>query len=103
MALRAPWCPGVVRLVMAATEPAKVPEAVIAGLRARERDGFVELPSNRLLQVGDKVRIVRGPFLDQFALYAGQTAHERVAVLLTLLGSSQRRVELPRGDIAHVE
>jgi transcriptional antiterminator RfaH len=95
------WCPGVVRLVMAATEPAKVPETVISSLRARERDGFVVLPSS-VLQVGDQVRIVRGPFTDQLALYAGQTAQQRVAVLLTLFGS-ERRVEIPERDIARVQ
>jgi hypothetical protein len=43
---------------------------------------------------------VRGPFIDQLA---GQTTHQRVAALLTLLGASSRRVELPARDIVRVQ
>jgi hypothetical protein len=41
------------------------------------------------------VRIVRGVFTGQLALFEGQRPHERVALLLQLLG----HVELPKGDI----
>jgi hypothetical protein len=43
----------------------------------------------------DRVRITRGIFAGHLALFDGMRAHERVAVLLSLLG----RVELPKGDI----
>jgi transcription antitermination factor NusG len=79
--------------------PAAVPDGVIAALRAREPNGAVELPSR--LKRGDAVRILRGPFREQLALYQEQTAHERVAVLLALFGS-ERRLTLRTGDVEAV-
>jgi transcription antitermination factor NusG len=38
------WCPGVVRLVMDGLQPAKVPDAVIEAIRARQRDGSSSSP-----------------------------------------------------------
>src|SRR5262244_3913698 len=38
------WCPGVIRLVMDGMQPARVPDAVIAEIRSRERGGLKELP-----------------------------------------------------------
>jgi transcriptional antiterminator RfaH len=96
------WRPGVFNLIMDGTGPAKVPDDVIAEIRARERDGLIELPKPPALQRGDRVRIIAGPFSEHLALYAGQTAHERVAVLLRVLGG-QQRVELPAGAIEAVE
>ena len=89
------WCPGVLRLVLDGAQPARVPDKVIADLRKRERNGLIELPPPPDFQRGDCVRITRGVFCGQRGLYAGQRPHERVAVLLQLLG----RVELPKGDI----
>jgi transcriptional antiterminator RfaH len=83
--------PGVVRLVMAGDgAPAQVPDAVISHLRARERDGAIELTEPSQFEPGDEVRIIRGPFQGHAALFAGKDGHERVAVLLQLLGGSQR-------------
>jgi transcriptional antiterminator RfaH len=96
------WCPGVIRLVMdGAEQPAKVPARVIDELRARERGGLIELPTPPRLQRGDRVRVIRGPFEGHLALYAGQAPHERVMVLLALLGS-QQRAELAARDVAPV-
>src|SRR5262249_24089645 len=63
---RALWSPGVARLVMDGTAPARVPDGVIAELRAREVGGLVELPR---FKPGDPVRILRGPFREHLALY----------------------------------
>jgi transcriptional antiterminator RfaH len=92
------WAPGVVRLVLDGASPARVPDSVIAEIRSRERGGLVELPKPMELQAGDWVRILRGPFCDHFALYAGMKPKERVEVLLSILGSPQR-VTLPKGDV----
>ena len=90
------WAPGVARLIMnGATTPARVPGAVIDEIRQRERGGLVLLPQQGP-HLGDRMRILQSPFTGHLALYAGMAPHERVAVLLTLLGA-QRRVELP-GD-----
>jgi transcriptional antiterminator RfaH len=90
------WLPGIVRLVLDGDHPARVPDAVIAEIRARERNGLVELPSR--LKRGDRVRVTRGPFGGHLAIYAGMRPRERVEVLLTLLGGRQR-VTLPENDI----
>jgi transcriptional antiterminator RfaH len=88
------WCPGVVTLIMDGVGPARVPDRVIAEIRSRERGGLIELPKPPRLRRGDRVRITSGAFTDHLAIYQGQAAHERVAVLLQLLGGRQR-TELP--------
>jgi transcriptional antiterminator RfaH len=88
------WCPGVVRLVMDGVQPAKVPDDVIREIRERERNGAVEFPK-RVLKCGERMRILAGPFQGHLAIYAGMSTHERVAVLLQILGVTlaQREVE----------
>jgi transcriptional antiterminator RfaH len=93
---QARWAPGTCGLVMDGTTPAKVPDAVIAEIRSREREGAIELPPK--VRPGDRVRVLRGPFRDHLAIYAGMTGRDRVAVLLRLLGG-ERRILLPRCDI----
>ena len=85
---------------MAGDGPARVPDAVIAEIRSRERNGLVELPSR--LRRGARVKVRSGPFRDHLGLYLEQSSRERVAVLLTLLGS-QRRVELPKDAVEAVD
>jgi transcriptional antiterminator RfaH len=89
---RARWSIGVAALIMDGEHPARVPDQVIAGLRAREVRGAVELPKSGL-KPGDHVKILGEP-----ALYAGMKSHQRVEVLLALLGS-QQRVILPRAYV----
>jgi transcriptional antiterminator RfaH len=92
------WSPGVVRLVMDGEAPAHVPDAVIAEIRSRERNGLVELPKPRGLAPGTRVRVVSGPLSAQIGMLAALRPHERVLVLLRLLGGEQR-VELARNVI----
>src|SRR5262249_4055999 len=84
------WAPGVIRLVMDGAAPARVPDAVIAEIRAREVAGLIELPKPPTVRPGDAVRILRGPFEGKLAIYAGMKPRQRVEVLLSLLGSKQR-------------
>jgi transcriptional antiterminator RfaH len=91
----------VVRIVMNGAAPAAVPDSVIAALKARERGGLIELPRAPKFRSGDRVRVLHGPFIGLVGLYAGMKPHERVAVLLTLLGG-QQRVTLPKGDVEAV-
>ena len=95
------WSPGVVRLIMDGLLPARVPDAVIAELRGRERGGFIELPRPRGL-VGMKVRVLQGPLKEQIGLLAALRPHERVLVLLQLLGG-ERPIELARSAVEAVE
>jgi len=96
------WSAGVRRLVMDGELPAKVPDAVIAEIRSRERNGLVELPKPRGLAPGTRVRVISGPLSAQIGLLAVLRPHERVLVLLNLLGG-ERRVELASNAIEAVE
>jgi transcription antitermination factor NusG len=96
------WSPGVVRLVMDGLVPARVPDQVIAEIRGRERNGFVELPKPRGLAPGTRVKVLQGPLQDQIGFLAALRPHERVLVLLQMLGG-QQRVELARSSIEAVE
>ena len=58
----------------------------------------MELPKPAGPNLGDRVRVLAGPLQGQFGLYAGMRAHERVLVLLALLGG-QQRVELPKDAV----
>lgn len=97
------WSPGVLRLVLAGdAAPARVPDAVITAIRSRERpDGFIVLPQRPRLKRGDPVKVSRGALGGAIGLYDGQRPHERVAVLLALLGS-RVCVTLPEVDIEAV-
>jgi transcriptional antiterminator RfaH len=94
------YAAGVVGLILSAGAPARVPDPVIAAIRARERDGLVELPKPKLRR-GDPVRVREGPFHGLAGLYDGQAPHQRVAVLLAFLGA-QQRVILPKDDVEAV-
>ena len=92
------WSPGVIRLVMDGEVPARVPDAVISEIRGRERNGLVELPKPRGLLPGQRVRVISGPLSERIGMLALLRPHERVLVLLQLLGG-QQRVELARSAI----
>jgi transcription antitermination factor NusG len=93
------WAAGVIRLVMAGdTTPARVPDAVITELRRSEINGAIVLTKPSSLQRGDRVRILRGPFRDQLAIFSDMKPRERVEILLGLLGAS-RSVVLSLKDV----
>jgi transcriptional antiterminator RfaH len=96
------WAPGTLGLIMNGSGPARVPDAVIAEIRSREREGLIELPKPPGLQRGDAVRVIHGPLQGLRGLYDGMKPRERVAVLLAILGD-QQRVELPAQAIERVE
>ena len=91
---------GVVRLVTDGGVPARVPDAVIAELRARERNGLVQLPELRRFRAGDRVRVLHGPLIGLEGLVAGTRPSQRVEVLLGLLGRA--RAVLPIADVEPV-
>src|SRR3954452_12429816 len=84
------WSPGVAALVMSGQYPAKVPDAIINELRARERNGLIELPSRldpTRIRPGTSVRITRGPLLGLSGLCVGMAPRERLLVLFTILNA----------------
>ena len=90
--------PGTLGLVMNGGGPAHVPDRVIDELRSRERNGLIELTKPRGPRMGSRVKVTVGPFAGQLGIYAGMKPHQRVEVLLTLLGG-QQRVSLSREAI----
>jgi transcriptional antiterminator RfaH len=91
------WAPGTLGLIMDGVGPAKVPNKVIAEIRRREVDGLIDLPKVSL-QPGTRIRILRGPFCGQLAIFADMKPRARVEILLQILGGEQR-VTLARRDI----
>ncbi|HWI29109.1 MAG TPA: transcriptional activator RfaH [Stellaceae bacterium] len=91
-----PWRPirstcGVVGLVTAGDEPVPIGSEIVEGLRRQEKDGAFDLPSPvQRLRAGDPVRLTEGPFADLVGRLLGMADHERVFVLLELLGRSVR-------------
>ena len=75
-----------------------VPDGLIEEIKSRERGGLVELPRRDGLRPGEQVRVLAGPLAGHIGLYAGMRSHERVLVLLALLGG-QQRVELAKGAV----
>ena len=94
--------PGVIRLVrIGSDEPVHVPDAVIDALRARERDGAIDLPNEkrgrRNPRIGDRVRSVSGPFVGHSGLCT-EVSRQQVGVLLLMLGA-QRQVQLSHNAV----
>src|SRR6516165_11781678 len=76
------WAAGVRRLVMDGEVPARVPDAVIAEIKSRERNGFVVLPKTRGPAIGTRMKILQGPLQGHIGLLAALRPHERVTLLL---------------------
>jgi transcriptional antiterminator RfaH len=86
---------GVVGLVASGDEPVPVAAGILEGLRRQESDGAFDLLSPvRRLRAGDAVRVTEGPFADLVGRLLGMADHERVFVLLELLGRTVR-AEIP--------
>jgi transcription antitermination factor NusG len=86
--------PGVIDLILDGLRPAVVHDEIIAGLKASERNGALEI-SSKLLEVGDRVRILAGPLQGQVGLLCSLRPHERCLVLMSWLG----RVEVARAAV----
>jgi transcriptional antiterminator RfaH len=96
------WCPGIAKLLANGDAPMPVPDNLITEIRRRERGGLVELPRRDGLQPGEQVRVLSGPFVGHLGLFAEMRPHERVLVLLTVLGG-QSRVELAKRAVERID
>lgn len=86
---------GVMDVVAFGESPAQVPHRDIAGIRALEGpDGFVQLPDwqhrQRLPRPGEEVEVRSGLFEGSRGLCEGMPGHDRVCLLLDLLGRRTR-------------
>jgi transcriptional antiterminator RfaH len=86
---------GVVGLVTSAEEPVPIASEVIETLRRRQGEGAFDLLSAaQRLREADMVRVTEGPFADLVGRLLGAADHERVYILLDLLGRAVR-AEVP--------
>lgn len=93
------WSAGVRKIVMDGSLPARVPDDVITEIRSRERNGLIELPKPYSgLKPGAKVHVIDGPLASQVGMLLLLKPHERVLVMLSMLGG-ERRVDLARNAI----
>ena len=84
---------GVSRLVTNGDDPAALPESVVSALKAREdTKGFVKLDAAPAFVPGDKVRVLAGAFMDNAGFFSGMADHDRVSILLEMLGRQVRVV-----------
>jgi transcriptional antiterminator RfaH len=82
---------GVSRLVTNGDCPAVVPEGVVCALRSREdARGFVKIEARPAFAPGDNVRVLAGAFMDNAGLFNGMADHDRVSILLDMLGRKVR-------------
>ena len=82
---------GVARLVCNGDEPALVPAGVVGAIRAREDGkGYIAIDSRPTFTPGDKVRVLAGAFMDSAGLFSGLADHDRVSILLDMLGRKVR-------------
>ena len=90
---------GVVRI--GDDEPVHVPDEVIDALRKRECDGAIDLPSTKRgrknPEIGDRLRIVSGPFVGHSGLCT-QVSRQQVGVLL-LMFKARRQARLQRDAV----
>jgi transcriptional antiterminator RfaH len=97
------WTIGCIRVLMSAQDqPAQVSEKILNEIRAREKGGFVVLPSPQRFRQGDRIKIVRGSFTGCQAIFHAANSRERVSILLDLLGRAVP-IELPMADVAPLD
>jgi transcriptional antiterminator RfaH len=82
---------GVARLVTNGEGPAPVPAGVVGAIKAREdAKGFIQMDTRPSFAPGDKVRVLAGAFLDSAGLFHGLADHDRISILLEMLGRKVR-------------
>jgi transcriptional antiterminator RfaH len=89
------WAPirstvGVSALVRFGDEPAPVPDSLIALLKAKESEAGLHEWVEPGLRHGQPVRVATGAFRDYEGIFVARSGHERVVVLLDVLGRQVR-------------
>ncbi|HKQ31149.1 MAG TPA: transcription/translation regulatory transformer protein RfaH [Burkholderiales bacterium] len=81
---------GVVSLVRFGSAAAKVPDSLIAALNARENESGLQALPPEEYRSGSRVRIMEGSFSGYQAVFLAKTGHDRVVLLLDILGKHTR-------------
>lgn len=82
---------GVTSLISNGADPAVLADGIVNGLKAREDNkGFITMNREPDFARGDKVRVLAGAFIDSAALFDGDADHDRVSILLDMLGRKVR-------------
>jgi transcriptional antiterminator RfaH len=80
----------VIGMLMAGEKPAPVRDFEIDHLRAKERNGYVELPEKIVQRTrfrkGQPVRVISGPLIGHDGIVKNMSGGERVKVLFQMLG-----------------
>lgn len=79
--------PGVVHLVGIGKKPASIDDGEIAALQTAVRSGLPTHPS-AFLEIGQRVRIERGPLCGVEGILMGYKGHERILLSITILQRS---------------
>jgi transcriptional antiterminator RfaH len=94
---------GVASMVMMADRPQPVPHGVVEALIAMaDSRGVLRFDEVSQLRVGQKVRVLAGPFADQVGRLARCADTDRVCLLLDIMGG-QVMVEVPRATLMAVD
>ena len=69
------------------------PSWVVERLREGEdTQGLIKNVNEKILKIGDKIKILNGPFYDHLAIFNGLDDNERVSVLLKVMGREVKAV-----------
>lgn len=78
---------GISYILLGEDSPQTLPDPVIAGLKAREdTKGLYQLAEPPKFLKGERVKATEGPFQGLPLFYEGMTSHDRVRVLVEMLG-----------------
>ena len=89
------WSPirstiGVASLVRFGTSPARVPGDFVAYLMTREGEEGLHAWAEPALTAGERMRVTEGPFKGYEGILLAKTGHDRVLLLLDMLGKEVR-------------
>lgn len=97
------WTVGVLRILTVDGLPATVSDKIMSAIQKREgENGLVKLPKKPGLRRGQLVRITRGAFEHRVGVYDGMSGHDRVKVLIELMGRPVP-VSIATPDIVAIE
>jgi transcription elongation factor/antiterminator RfaH len=98
------WFPGVLNWVYFGNEPASVPDFIVNDIR-KHVDGLnsTRMVSHNNVEKGTSIRVVDGAFAGYEGIFESHlSGSERVTVLLRLVHSQPKRVEMPF-DLLRIE